>query len=133
MVNEGGVITHGHDGGIDGFISTYRYMPEQNWGYVVLLNNTVSYKALGDMNHLAIEFLSKDFPKPQQASISLTANELKKFSGYYAPRAPRNQLLAFLGELTGGTWIRVADGKLECSSLFGKAHEQLLPVSKNLF
>ena len=131
--SDGGVITHGHDGGIDGFISTYRYMPEQNWGYVVLLNSTVSYKALQDMNHLAIEFLSKDFPKPQQPMISLASNELKKVSGYYAPRAPRNQLLAFLGELTGGTWIRVADGKLETSSLFGKGHEPLLPVGKNLF
>ena len=27
---EGGLVTHGHDGGIDGFISSYRYMPEQN-------------------------------------------------------------------------------------------------------
>lgn len=131
--SDGGVITHGHDGGIDGFISTYRYMPEQNWGYVVLLNSTVSYKALQDMNHLAIEFLSKDFPKPQQPVISLAANELKKFSGYYAPRAPRDQLFAFLGELTGGTWIRVKDGRLEVSSLFGKGHEPLLPVGKNLF
>lgn len=131
--SDGGVITHGHDGGIDGFISTYRYMPEQNWGYVVLMNSTVSYQALQDMNHLAIEFLSKDFPKPQQPMISLASNELKKVSGYYAPRAPRNQLLAFLGELTGGTWIRVADGKLETSSLFGKGHEPLLPVGKNLF
>lgn len=131
--SDGGVITHGHDGGIDGFISTYRYMPEQNWGYVVLLNSTVSYKALQDMNHLAIEFLSKDFPKPQQPMISLASNELKKVSGYYAPRAPRNQLLAFLGELTGGTWIRVADGKLETSSLFGKGREPLLPVGQNLF
>ena len=131
--SEGGVITHGHDGGIDGFISTYRYMPEQNWGYVVLLNSTVSYQALGDLNHLAIEFLSKDFPKPQQQVVSLTAAELKKFSGYYAPRAPRNQLLAFLGELTGGTWIRAKDGRLESSSLFGKGREPLLPVGKNLF
>jgi len=131
--SEGGVITHGHDGGIDGFISSYRYMPEQNWGYVVLLNNTASGKALNDMNHLAIEFLSKDFPKPQQPVISLTAKELKKFSGYYAPRAPRSQLLAFLGELTGGTWIRVADGKLECSQLFGKGHEPLLSVGKSRF
>ena len=131
--SDGGVITHGHDGGIDGFISTYRYMPEQNWGYVVLLNSTVSYQALEDLNHLAIEFLSKDFPKPQQTVISLTREELKKFSGYYAPRAPRSQLLAFLGELTGGTWIRVADGKLECSSLFGKGRETLLPVGKSLF
>jgi CubicO group peptidase (beta-lactamase class C family) len=131
--SEGGVITHGHDGGIDGFISSYRYMPEQNWGYVVLLNSTVSGKALEDMNHLAVDFLSKDFPKPQQPVISLTAKDLKKFSGYYAPGAPRSQLFAFMEELTGGTWIRVADGKLECSTLFGKSHEPLLPVGKNLF
>jgi CubicO group peptidase (beta-lactamase class C family) len=131
--SEGGVITHGHDGGIDGFISSYRYMPEQNWGYVVLLNSTVSGKALGDLNHLAIDFLSKDFPKPQQPLISLTAKELKKFSGYYAPRAPRNQLFAFMEQLTGGTWIRVADGKLESSAFFAKGHEPLLPVGKNVF
>jgi len=131
--SEGGVITHGHDGGIDGFISSYRYMPEQNWGYVVLLNSTVSGKALADLNHLAIDFLSKDFPKLQQPLISLNAKELKKFSGYYAPRAPRNQLIAFMEQLTGGTWIRVVDGKLECSAPFAKGHEPLLPVGKNLF
>lgn len=131
--SEGGVITHGHDGGIDGFISSYRYMPEQNWGYVVLLNTTVSGKALADLNHLAIDFLSKDFPKLQQPVISLNAKELKKFSGYYAPRAPRNQLIAFMEQLTGGTWIRVVDGKLECSAPFAKGHEPLLPVAKNLF
>ncbi len=131
--NEGAVITHGHDGGIDGFFSSYRYMPEQNWGYVVLLNSTVSGQALADMNHLAIDFLSKDSPKPQLPVISLTAKELKKFTGYYAPRAPRSQLLAFTEELAGGTWIRVADGKLRRSGLFlGKA-DDLLPVGKNLF
>jgi len=131
--SDGGVITHGHDGGIDGFLSSYRYMPEQNWGYVVLLNSTVSGKALGDMNHLAIAFLSRDFPKPRQPVISLETKDLKKFSGYYAPRAPRNQLLAFLDELAGGTRVRVANGMLERSALFGKSHEPLFPVGKNLF
>jgi CubicO group peptidase (beta-lactamase class C family) len=131
--SEGGVITHGHDGGIDGFLSTYRYMPEQNWGYVVLLNSTASVQALDDLNFLAIDFLSKDFPKRQQPVIPLSANELKKFRGYYRPRAPRRQLLAFLEELTGGTWIRVKDGKLQCSGLFGENRELLLPVGKNLF
>ena len=131
--SEGGVITHGHDGGINGFLSSYRYMPEQNWGYVVLLNSTVSGQALGDMNQLAIDFLSKDFPKPQLPVISLTAKELKKFTGYYAPRAPRSQLLALTEELTGGTWIRVADGKLRRSDLFFRKGDDLLPVGKNLF
>ena len=128
----GGVITHGHDGGIDGFISSYRYMPEQNWGYVVLLNSTVSGQALEDMNHLAIDFLSKDFSKPQQQIVPLPASELQRFAGFYAPRAPRDQVLAFAQDLTGGTWIRAAEGKLHRSGMFDKG-DDLLPVGKNLF
>jgi CubicO group peptidase (beta-lactamase class C family) len=129
---EGGVVTHGHDGGIDGFISSYRYMPEQNWGYVVLLNSDNSGQALESLNHLAIDFLSKDFPKPQQSVTALPAKALEAFAGYYAPRAPRSQLFAFVDDLTGGTRIRVMNGKLTRSSLFGQA-EPLLPVGKNLF
>ncbi len=108
----GGVVTHGHDGGIDGFISTYRYMPEQNWGYVVLLNSTQSYQALLDLNKLAIDFLSKDFPKPQQPAVSIPASELEKFAGFYAPRAPRSQLFAF----TDGLRVVSASGSSTASS-----------------
>ena len=129
---EGGVVTHGHDGGIDGFISSYRYMPEQNWGYVVLLNSDNSQQALESLNHLAIDFLSKDFPKPQQPVMTLPAKNLEAFEGYYAPRAPRSQLFAFLDDLTGGTRIHVINGKLTRSGLFGQP-EPLLPVGKNLF
>jgi CubicO group peptidase (beta-lactamase class C family) len=128
----GGVVTHGHDGGIDGFISTYRYMPEQNWGYVVLLNSTQSFQALLDLNKLAIDFLSKDFPKPQQPAVSIPAADLEKFAGYYAPLAPRSQLLSFTEDLSGGVRIRVIKGQLTRSSLFGKP-EVMIPVGKNFF
>jgi CubicO group peptidase (beta-lactamase class C family) len=129
---EGGVVTHGHDGGIDGFISSYRYMPEQNWGYVVLLNSDNSQQALESLNHLAIDFLSKDFPKPQQPVTILPVKALEMFAGYYAPRAPRSQLFAFMDDLTGGTRIRVINGKLTRSGLFGQP-QALFPVGKNLF
>src|SRR5213080_3144277 len=129
---EGGVVTHGHDGGIDGFISSYRYMPEQNWGYVVLLNSDNSPRALESLNHLAIDFLSKDFSKPQMPAIDLPASEMERFTGFYAPRAPRSQLFAFLDDLAGGTRVRVINGKLTRSGLFGRP-EPLLYVGKNLF
>jgi CubicO group peptidase (beta-lactamase class C family) len=128
----GGVVMHGHNGGIDGFLSSYRYMPEQNWGYVILLNSTNSGKALQDTNLLAIDFLSRDFPKLQQPVAPLPTSELRKFAGYYAPRAPRNQILAFMDELMGGTRIRVSNGKLTLSRLFGKP-EPLFGVGKSLF
>jgi CubicO group peptidase (beta-lactamase class C family) len=129
---EGGVVTHGHDGGIDGFISSYRYMPEQNWGYVVLLNSTQSFQVLVDLNRLAIDFLSKDFPKPQQPAVSIPARELEKFAGYYAPGAPRSQLLSFIEDLSGGVRIRVINGQLTRSGLFGKT-VPLIPIGKNFF
>jgi hypothetical protein len=129
---EGGVVTHGHDGGIDGFISSYRYMPEQNWGYVILLNSDNSQQALESLNRLAIDFLSKDFTKSQQPATTLPANRMKQFTGYYAPRAPRSQLFAFVDDLTGGTRIRMVNGKLSRSGLFGQA-EPLVYVGKNLF
>ncbi len=129
---EGGVVTHGHDGGIDGFISSYRYMPEQNWGYVVLLNSDNSQQALESLNHLAIDFLSKDFVKPQQPVMPLTAKAMKGYAGYYAPRAPRSQLFAFVDDLMGGTRIRVINGKLTRSGLFGHP-ETILYVGKALF
>jgi len=129
---EGGVVTHGHDGGIDGFISSYRYMPEQNWGYVILLNSDNSQQALESLNHLAIDFLAKDFPKPQQPVMALPVQTLEGFAGYYAPRAPRSQLFAFVDDLTGGTRIRVINGKLTRTGLFGQP-EPLFPVGKNLF
>jgi CubicO group peptidase (beta-lactamase class C family) len=129
---EGGVVTHGHDGGIDGFISSYRYMPEQNWGYVILLNSDNSQQALESLNHLAIDFLSKDFPKPQQPATIIPAKSLEMFTGYYAPRAPRSQLFAFVDDLAGGTRIRMSNGKLTRSGLFGRP-EPLLPVGANLF
>jgi len=129
---EDGVITHGHDGGIDGFISSYRYMPEQNWGYVVLLNGDFSGKALGDLNTLAIDFLSKDSPKPQPPVPQLSAAELGKFTGFYADCAPRKQLLAFLGDLLDGKRVRVQNNQLAVSGMFGRA-KPILAVGKNLF
>ncbi len=129
---QGGVVTHGHDGGIDGFISTYRYMPEQDWGFVVLLNSDVSGKALRDLSELAADFLSRDFPKSRQPVITLPDSEMQKFAGYYASRAPSYQLLAFAEDLLGGDRIRVRNGALLHTGLFGKP-ETLLPVGKNLF
>jgi hypothetical protein len=52
--------------------------------------------------------------------------------GYYAPGAPRSQLLSFVEDLSGGLRIRVVNGQLTRSGLFGKP-EPLIPVGKNFF
>ena len=129
---KGGVVSHGHDGGIDGFISSYRYMPEQNWGYVVLLNADFSGKALDELNTLAIDFLSRDFPKPQPAIPNVSKPEFEQFTGFYASRAPRSQLLAFVDDLLDGKRVRLQNNQLTISRMFGQP-KPIIPVGKNLF
>jgi len=129
---KGGVVTHGHDGGIDGFISSYRYMPEQNWGYVVLLNADFSGKALDELNTLAIDFLSKDFAKPQPPVPTVVKAELEKFTGFYASRAPRSQLLVFVDDLLDGKRVRLQNNQLTISGMFGQP-KPIIPVGTNLF
>ena len=102
------------------------------WGYVVLLNSTNSGRALHDLNLLTIDFLSIGFPKPQQSVINPPTGDLEQFGGFYAPRAPRTQMFAFLDDLAGGTRIRVIKGRLTRSGLFGQP-EPLLSVGKNAF
>src|SRR5439155_24095565 len=80
----------------------------------------------------AFDLLTKYPRNPQHPTTTLPAKELEIFAGYYAPRAPRSQLFAFVDDLTGGTPIRVANGKLTRSGLFGRP-EPLLYVGKTLF
>jgi len=127
---DGAVVTHGHRGGIGGFLSSYRYMPEQNWGYVVLLNADFSSKALDDLDALSIDFLSEGFPKPQLAIPQVSTAELKKFTGFYIARAPRKQLFAFLDEFHPRR-IRLQGNQLVISGM--SRSEPIVPVRKNLF
>src|SRR5260370_4616389 len=64
--------------------------------------------------------------------MTLAGKALKEYAGYWAPRATRSQLVAFVDALTGGTRIRVTNGKLTRFGLFGQP-ETILYVGKTLF
>src|SRR5260370_25897320 len=107
-------------------------MAVKQWGVFILLNSDNSQQALESLNHLAIEFLSKDSGKPQPPVTAFPAKALEMFAGYYAPRAPRSQLFAFVDDLTGGTRIRAINCKLTPSRLFWRPQPPLF-VRKTMF
>src|SRR5262249_49084024 len=91
-----------------------------------------SGKALGDLNSLAIDFLSKDFPKPQPPVPQISSAELEKFAGFYPARAPRHQLFAFLEARSDAKRVRVQKGQLATGGLVGP-QKTILLFGKNLF
>jgi CubicO group peptidase (beta-lactamase class C family) len=49
----------GHDGGIDGFLSSLRYFPDLGVGYVMLLNGTYSFGAFIEIRSLLLAYLAR--------------------------------------------------------------------------
>lgn len=96
----------GHDGGIDGFMASLSYFPEEDLAYSLTLNG-----ANMDPNQISIAVLSaffgKDFDIPQFSDVSFTEEELDAFVGVYgAPGFPleitiRRQKLALMAQATG--------------------------------
>lgn len=122
----------GHQGGIDGFISAYGYSPSRDVGYVVLLNGTYAPEALRQLSSLALRYLKRDLePTPKEAMVVETS-ALARYEGYYHDANPRNAVLQALQFPRAGQVIRVQDGQLTMTPVFGSG-AVLVPVNDGLF
>jgi CubicO group peptidase (beta-lactamase class C family) len=118
-----GFASHGHDGGIDGFISSYRYFPDLGLGDVVFLNSSSSGAALEDIDVLLVKYMTQGIAKPQPQAPQLSREagaQLSNFVGYYERTNSRDQLFAFLDRMLDGRRIILENGSLWEMSLFGK-------------
>jgi CubicO group peptidase (beta-lactamase class C family) len=105
-------LIRGHNGGIDGFISSYGYLPDCGVGYVLLLNSTRSPRALDAIHHLLVEFLLAGAHVPPPPRAVVPEDELRRWTGTYHPAAPRHQLFAFLERLLPSLEMFVDGGRL---------------------
>jgi hypothetical protein len=105
-------LIRGHNGGIDGFLSSYGYLPDHNVGYVLLLNSTRSGRAQLEIRHLLVEYLLADAPIRQPAPVPVPETELRRWAGTYHHAAPRHQLFAFLDRTLPGLEVFVASDRL---------------------
>jgi CubicO group peptidase (beta-lactamase class C family) len=109
----------GHDGGLPGFTSTYRYCPDAGVGYVMLLNGTHSLRAYFEIRMLIFEALTegREFSPPPRRTPS--PEELDNLAGFYDFANPRHEIVGFIERLVGGVSIAHEDGHLVLRPLLG--------------
>ena len=130
----GGYEFHGHDGGIDGFISRYAYAPDQGLGFVLLFNTSDTGEARRKATELIVSYLMRGQPKPMlPPPAAVDAKALDAVSGWYREKNPRNQVVAILDYLLGIAHV-VPDGKggLTMHALF-QDPLTLLPAGTDLW
>ena len=118
-------IFHGHDGGIDGFLSTYMYDPLTGSGLIIMINASKG-EALSALD-IVVDYLERARTKPVVAKFDLKPSDLEKFVGTYQSIAPRQQMLAPLEALFDWTQVKVEGGKLSVDNV------ERVPVSARTF
>jgi len=112
---------HGHDGGIDGFISSYRYSTSANVGVIALVNSDQSGAALENVQRLLVLYALGDSTRRTPAEVKVSPATLARYAGYYRDMAPRNELFALLNRLFGGTTVSVRGDSLFTKGLSDSA------------
>jgi CubicO group peptidase (beta-lactamase class C family) len=104
-------IFHGHDGGIDGFVSKYEYAPGQGAGFVVMANlGTPELQNAGDEIR---GYLERNIPEAKPIAAPLAPAALEQLTGFYQSVTPRQQKLAILESIFAWQTARAKDGRLE--------------------
>lgn len=126
-----GFVFHGHDGGIDGFLSSYAYLPDAGRGYFFSLNasNGEAYSAIGDELK---SFLLAGLEKPQAIPIVETAEFDSEWQGFYEPYSPRAELGKGLEKLFGLSSVKFEGNRLLLNPILGEETE-LIAVTDNMF
>ncbi|MDH4065555.1 MAG: beta-lactamase family protein [Acidobacteriota bacterium] len=122
----------GHDGGIDGFLSTYGYSAARDVGWVVLVNSTHAPEVVDRLSSLALGYLKRNVERPAKPELIVAPTTLAAHQGYYHPEGGRSAVFEPVEWLTGGTTIRVEGNALSATPALGPTL-RLVPVSDTLF
>lgn len=113
------VVGRGHDGGLPGFLSCYRYFPELGVGYVMLLNATHSNVAYVEIRRLLFAYLTRgrELPAPPRAEPDREA--IAAAVGFYEPASPRHSLFAFIERAVASLDLHPSPRGVELELLIG--------------
>jgi CubicO group peptidase (beta-lactamase class C family) len=123
------VVSRGHNGGMPGFHSAFRYFPELGIGYVMLLNSGYIRGGYVEIRSLLFAYLTKGkrFAPPPAAEASERPG-----AEYFAFASPNNALFAFIDRALIG-WHAIDDGDaLRMDMLAGESYD-LVPTSDGGF
>jgi len=127
------LIQRGHDGGIDGFLSRYVYIPEAGVGYFFSINDASlgGGRAAHAIDQLLYGYMTRGTKARQESAVKMPRGA-SEWIGYYAPAAPRQEKLRYLNLLLGGEFVSIRNGTMYARPVLG-APRELVPAGANQF
>lgn len=127
-----GFTWYGHDGGVNGGLSQFKYIPELGIGYYVAINSA-SGEAIAAISELLNTHLTKDIKatiKPYTKNEEVDTEEL---SGHYRLVNPRNNALYFLEYLLGVAKIESRPEGIALIGVLDRTEDAYTPINSTQY
>lgn len=126
-----GLVFHGHNGGVEGGLTTLAYLPEHGVGFFFSIN-TGNGEASRNIRNAIRAYIARGLTKPVLPAIAALPNDTETHVGWYEPASPRNENMHFFDRLFGLTRFSFDNGKL-ISKAITQQETTFVAVSGNLF
>jgi CubicO group peptidase (beta-lactamase class C family) len=117
---DSGFVWTGHDGGVNGALTTMAYIPEAGVGFSFTINGS-SGKAVKEISALVRSYLTRDLPTPELPRPGVMPEAARSYAGWYRPDNPRVQHIYFAERVLGLARVSVDDTSLVLRPLLGKS------------
>ena len=127
-------IYHGHDGGVNGGLTEFAYMPDAGIAHAIMMNSD-DYLAFTDIRDLVRGFETRDLEVPDSPPAVDVTDAHRTIEGFYQPINPRQQFGYFLERVVGVQTLRFEGDKLVRKPVLGDEDDAAayLPISDTLF
>jgi CubicO group peptidase (beta-lactamase class C family) len=125
-------VYRSHNGGVNGGLTDFSYLPEHNLGYVVMINSG-SGSAQYQITQLIREFQTKEIDKEEVEVQGSKPGVSNSIEGYYIAINPRIQLSWFLQRIIGIKRIWTKEGHTHVKNALGGWPQKYLPAANGIF
>ncbi len=125
-------IYQAHNGGVNGGLTEFAYLPDANKGYAFMINSG-SGPAYREISDLIRNYQTRDLPEPEITdTVPLTSTD-HEIAGLYHPINPRQQISYFLDRMLGVEKLWFEGGELKRKSLLDSTVTHYLPAGNGKY
>tara|TARA_R110000868_G_scaffold409563_1_gene695311 strand:- start:2942 stop:4840 length:1899 start_codon:yes stop_codon:yes gene_type:complete len=125
-------VYQGHNGGVNGGLTDFAYLPNHKMGYVVMINNS-NGGALKRITDLIRDFQTSNLPTDEEEYNTDKVISDGSIDGYYAPINPRTQLSSFLEKIMAIQHIDTKKNLIYIRGILGGSTKTMVPLSDGSF
>src|SRR5690606_26246732 len=125
-------VYQGHNGGVNGGLTDFAYLPNHKMGYVVMINNG-NGGALKRITDLIRDFQTSNLPSDEEEYNTDKVISDGSIDGYYAPINPRTQLFSFLEKITAIQHIDTKKNLIYIKGILDGSTKTMVPLSDGAF